>query len=532
MKSPGSSARAFVLLILSLCYLIQSSAQEEYVRAQDAAGNQIYLEDSRRPALFTRNFGDCLGSSTINVTRFDVAYYKDNMTVLFHLGGNTGVHNESLMMHIGVFAYGEARFDLTFNPCNANIESLCPMRARIPIEANGIIPIAPSDVSGIPLIALAIPDFEGIAVLRIYANSTQTEIGCYSAVVTNGATFSQPAVVGTVLGIFTAVAVLASFVTTIYGESVPTIRNHYAHSLSVSVVFAVLQSIFFTGALSVNWPSVLSAFWSNFAWSGGMIYSERMQNSINAFLGSNLGNTSAVGAAGSGSPSSELGGGVRIQSIYRRALIAARAMTGEDAGQLKMRDVEKYLSRRDLINATSGYAWYGQPVKPGMPLPGNFSGFAGTLSAESIPASNAFMTGLLWTLIVLAIVIGSVSAFKWLLEGLSRCQLVKRDRLALFRARWLIYTGLAVLRTVSIFHPDTRAPSTLLLTVVSSSSSPSSCSSSSLSFSQLTRALLALLQSQRSSSLSSSQAHSPLPDMPASTVFGSAITSRSRTVCS
>lgn len=60
-------------------------------------GKTVYLDDDRRPSLYTANFGDCLGSSAVNVTRFDAAYYKDNMTVLFHLAGNTGVANESLM---------------------------------------------------------------------------------------------------------------------------------------------------------------------------------------------------------------------------------------------------------------------------------------------------------------------------------------------------------------------------------------------------------------------------------------------------
>lgn len=38
-----------------------------------------------------------MGGSSINVTRFDAAYYKDNMTVLFHLGGETALKNESIM---------------------------------------------------------------------------------------------------------------------------------------------------------------------------------------------------------------------------------------------------------------------------------------------------------------------------------------------------------------------------------------------------------------------------------------------------
>lgn len=57
----------------------------------------VWLEDDRKPALYTQNFGDCQGDSLINVTRFDAAYYKDNMTVLFHLEGNSALTNESLM---------------------------------------------------------------------------------------------------------------------------------------------------------------------------------------------------------------------------------------------------------------------------------------------------------------------------------------------------------------------------------------------------------------------------------------------------
>ena len=53
-------------------------------------------------------------------------------------------------VYIAVYAYGESQFELVFNPCNANIESLCPMRNNVSIEANGIIPIAPADVANIP----------------------------------------------------------------------------------------------------------------------------------------------------------------------------------------------------------------------------------------------------------------------------------------------------------------------------------------------------------------------------------------------
>lgn len=335
---------------------------------------------------------------------------------------------------------------MTFNPCSANINSLCPLNSSIPIEASGIIPVAQSDVAGIPSIALSIPDFEGQAILRIFANSTESQIGCYSAVVTNGASFSHPAAVGTILGIFALVALVSSIAVAAYGESVPEIRKHYAHSISTFVVFAVYHHVFFTGALSMNWPSVLVAFWSNYAWSAGMIYSTQMQDSINQFIGSNRGNLSMVGAAASGVDANDLGGGYSISQIYKRALSLSSDMLQGFGITLRPRTFEHAMSRRELVNSSSGFSWYGYPVKPGLPLPGNYSGFAGTLGEENIPASNAFLTGLLWLLILIACVAVAMAAFKWIVEGLSRFGVLKTQRLAFFRAHWLAFTSSALLR--------------------------------------------------------------------------------------
>ena len=328
------------------------------------------------------------------------------------------------------------------------------MNRSVHIEADGIIPVDQSDVSGIPSLALSIPDFEGQAVLRIFGNSTKSEIGCYSAVITNGATFSQPSVVGSALGVFTFTAVLASFATAVYGDHVPTMRTHYAHSLSVFVVFAIFHHIFYTGALSMNWPSVLTAWWSNFAWSAGMFYSESMQNSINQLIGSNRGNTSIVGAAGSGASSDDIGGGYQISQIYKRTskeIYRRYTESPEDQiSLLRARRLETAIAKRALANSSDGFSWYGNPVKPGIPIPGNYSGFAGTLSGEGIPASNAFMTGFLWFLILSVLITVSVVAFKWILEALSKKNIVKTDRLSHFRVHWIAYTAQVALRTAFI----------------------------------------------------------------------------------
>ena len=113
-----------MLALVSFLALLQpvlGADDSQWITYQNAESETVYLRNDRKPALYTANFGDCLGTSSINVTRFDAAYYADNMTVLFHLAGNTAIYNESVVMYIGVYAYGESRFDLTFNPCKANI---------------------------------------------------------------------------------------------------------------------------------------------------------------------------------------------------------------------------------------------------------------------------------------------------------------------------------------------------------------------------------------------------------------------------
>lgn len=57
----------------------------------------VYLDDDRRPALYTGDFGDCQGDSLINITRFDASLYRDNLTVMFHMAGTTDLPKQHVM---------------------------------------------------------------------------------------------------------------------------------------------------------------------------------------------------------------------------------------------------------------------------------------------------------------------------------------------------------------------------------------------------------------------------------------------------
>lgn len=325
---------------------------------------------------------------------------------------------------------------------------MCPLNATLPIEAYALFQIGPQQVSGIPQIAYEVPDLEGFARIQIFANSSQTEIGCFQAVMKNGHSFSQPASISTVLGVFTIVAIIASFATAAYGVSIPHMRSHYAHSLSVLVVFETFQSIFYSGALSLPWPSVLPAWWSNFAWSAGLVPSVNVVRSINPFVGVS-GNASQVGGAGSTVINNQ--GGL-TQQIYGRSL--ASDITNELYKRTpeSVKDAMGMLAKRQPYDPNNpyDYNWNGDPVQPGMPLPGDWTGFAGELSALSIPAPNAFTLALIWLFVVLGLVIVLLVAFKYSLEGLVKLKWIKQDRLEYFRSHWTGYLSLAVLRTLFI----------------------------------------------------------------------------------
>jgi len=317
---------------------------------------------------------------------------------------------------------GVNRFDMTFDPCSFNVTSLCPLSSDVPVSAHAVVPVGGQPLGELSSFPFNLPDFEGSAKLQIHASSSDTEIGCFQAVVTNGKTLSHPEIIAPVLGGFTLVAILASFLTAAYGVSIPHMRMHHAHSLSVLVVFETFQTIFFSGALSVDWPPILVAWWSNFAWSAGFIYISGLVQSMNGFTGV-TGNASQIRGS--------------ISQIF------GRSPTEEEVAAV---------SQETAFNSSflDDYTWSGSPVGSGVPLPGTWPGFPSTLSAHHIPMADAFMVGLIWLLVATGLVILAITSLKIVLEGLASGKKIKEDRLASFRSHWVAYLGHALLRTLII----------------------------------------------------------------------------------
>lgn len=98
-RFPSLSAWGPALLAILNTFIPTALADNlETIQGTNAQGETHTLLVDRTPALYTGNFGDCMGGqSLLNLTSFDAAYYADNMTVLFNLAGTTSLRNESLM---------------------------------------------------------------------------------------------------------------------------------------------------------------------------------------------------------------------------------------------------------------------------------------------------------------------------------------------------------------------------------------------------------------------------------------------------
>lgn len=212
------------------------------------------------------------------------------------------------------------------------------------------------------------------------------------------------------LGAFTLLAVAASFAVAAYYDDIKSTRKHYAHSVSVLVIFEVFQSIYLSGAFNVKWPNVLPAWWSNFAWASGMISVHSMQLAISKFAGVH-----------------------QIDDPHPPGSAAYSSIT------------------QGLPGAAEGFTWFGYRQAAGLPIPGDGTGFATTLAhSGNIIVENAFTTGLIWFLVLLLAVTIAIPVLRLILELLAFLWLLDRKKLTYFRENWLTYTRLAVLRTAFV----------------------------------------------------------------------------------
>ncbi|BFZ64153.1 hypothetical protein YB2330_005292 [Saitoella coloradoensis] len=345
----------------------------------------------------TERFGSCSDNSILDASQFSAAYYEHNLSIIFDIKGHSLTTTQYVTASIDVFAYGETRWNISFDPCRVNIDGLCPLSTE-EFDAFGLLPITPSMAKQIPAIAFHIPDFDGMVTIKLYNNETNEEVACLTSTLSNGQTFKH-GYISWILGILAVVACLSSFYSVVAEASRPLdAQAAAAHSSpSAFTVFSFFQFIAFSGAVSVVYPVIFESWASNFAWSAGIIPAPGIVSAVQRFRNSTDGNYEGVYTGG----------------------VAKRAI-------------------------------YGQEIDPGMPTPGHYKGMQGLATRIGTTTTDLFMIAFIWFLVVVAGVIVFVVAFKVIMEILAKMRIVKARRLSAFRQNWLLFLGVTVLRLMLI----------------------------------------------------------------------------------
>ena len=130
-------------------------------------------------------------------------------------------------------------------------------------KASTVLPLPPTFRLEIPPIAYKIPDLEAFAQLNLTQTETGKTVACVQSTLSNGWSTHQPAA-SSGTAAFALVALVSAFIHSFFDAATsPSVFR-------VWDIFYLFQHIATTGMLHLNYPSVYTAFSTNFAWSLGL----------------------------------------------------------------------------------------------------------------------------------------------------------------------------------------------------------------------------------------------------------------------
>jgi hypothetical protein len=274
-------------------------------------------------------------------------------------------------------------------------------------SAQGTQAIPAQYASLIPAIAFQVPDIAAQATLELKAVDGGQEMACITSAVSNGKTFSVPAVSYIAAGVAVVALVMAGFsaigaAAAAGGGSLATGAGSAAAgtiSPSFVEVFTWFQGIAMNGMLSVNYPPIYRSFSKNFGFATGIIPWTQLQTSIDSFR--------------------EMTGGNLTDSNVQFLQNATLAYTdGSNSTAILKRGLANLaLSLRDIttsVNSSTSAATSSSTLSQ---VEVKVSGIGAFVESLAVPQENTFMTVLLVVAIVVAAIVLGVLLLKLILEG-------------------------------------------------------------------------------------------------------------------
>lgn len=368
------------------------------------------------------SLNECAANSKFTASLFNVIFTPNNGSLAFNVVGISTLSG-NISIELSVEAYGLSIYKKSLNPCEEGWSGLCPIsEGEIDVDSN--IQIPSEDLKEIPGIAYTIPDLD--AVVKVYVNSTETgELeACVEADLSNGKTVDQKGVAWTV-AIISGLALISSAITSGLGHS-----NTAAHvAANTLALFGYFQAQAFIGMSAVPLPPIVASWTQNFQWSMGIIRLGFLQDIATWYQ-----------RATGGTPS-EILSDLSVESV--------------EVEKRSLKFVER-LAKRSL------YALHDQLLKRSSDDTASDNtvivrGIERVGFRADIESTNIFMTGYIFFIIFVILVVIGVLLFKLILEGLAKAGKLKSDQFHDFRAGWTTVLKGILFRVVCIsFFPLNR----------------------------------------------------------------------------
>lgn len=391
------------------------SASKALCLALTALSSLVHFSSAIR-LIESKSLNPCQDNSSFTATLFNVVFTPDNGTISFDVTGVSSISGY-VTAEVDVIVYGYNALKTNFNPCNLNLQGMCPMNIGQLNRQKFNIPVSQDVIKRIPGIFYGVPDLDGL--VRIYIKDTTTNISkaCVEAELSNGKTVDQKGV-GWATAVVAGLALVASAVTSGLGHS-NTAAHVAANALSL---FGYFQAQALIGMTAVSLPPIVMSWTQNFQWTMGIIRVEFLQDICTWYQ-----------RATGGKPSTLLSNlhdaSVEVQ---KRALDLVRGGVAYGYTELARRSND--------VGATAA-----SPTKSVVVHGIERVGFR-----AKIESTNIFLTGTIFFMVFVTFTAAGVALFKAFCEGAVRAGWFKGDKFEDFRNGWKIVLKGILFRLVSV----------------------------------------------------------------------------------
>ncbi|QIX00199.1 hypothetical protein AMS68_005716 [Peltaster fructicola] len=357
---------------------------------------------------------------SFSASLFDVAFTPNNRTLTFDIVGESTVTGY-VTIELVIYAYGYKAYTKYINPCESNLQGLCPMQVA-PVVVNSNAQIDQDALSKIPGIAYTVPDLDAKVQAYFIKNDTGVSLACVEAELSNGKTVDQTAVAW-VTAVISGLGLAASAITSGLGHS-----NTAAHvAANALALFGYFQAQAFIGLTAVPLPPVVASWTQNFQWSMGIINVGFVQTIATWYQRATGGTPSTV-----------------FSTLLTKSVQVTKRGLESDIVQRALQSLHEAGLRKRTTVATVNNAG-GNYIVAGIERVGFRAG---------IELSNIFMTGYIFFLAFVILVVIGVLAFKGACEILTRMGHMRGDKFKDFRNGWNTVLKGILFRIILIGFPQ------------------------------------------------------------------------------